>query len=414
MPRFAKGIALLTALVATVATVVLVGAEGKSGRPAPRTVQPALGTIGDSLEPRSVWPAGSVVVTDLGGRKVTVLDPSGALTSVDGAPGPLAALAPGTGTARAGTLQVADETTGAVTELGPAGWQRNRPPVAANTAPQAAGFNDTAWTGATGWLDQSAGVAVFLDSDGTLRSTAQVGSNPRDLRFAPAESAGADRSFVLSSGNGALESGSVTVISPDRSPVRLPIGVNPTDMAIAGPGRPDEGSVYAAVTGDDGIAIIDPRTLLVRKLTGFSAPIRIDLAPIGSPDPRAVYVLDGHGLHVLDDDTGTRHTVDLPGDATDMAIAPTGTPAAGTIYITHESGRLTIIDPATLTVATRPVGRHPAAVTVIPTGGPNPGEIVTANLLDGTISILNLDGTPHSIIDVGGNPVAVQPIGAPS
>ncbi len=387
--------------------VLAAGNQRSAGNGAGPSSAAAITNAGPA-DPRAVWPAGSLLVSHVTGAMVTVVGPDGNLTRLDGDPGPLAALAPDAGTGSGGTVQVLDQTTGQISEFGPAGWRGAGPTLGADLLPGAVGFTGTTAAGLTGWLDP-AGAAVFVRGSAAASSVA-VGSNPTRMLFAPAGMPGAGTAYILSAGNSALDPGSITSVGVDGAITRLAVGANPTDMAIAGPGRPDAGTVYAAVTGDGTVAVLDGGTGEIRQLTGFRAPMRIALAGADAPDPRAVYVLDADGLQVVGEGS-VRRSVDLPDEPTDLVVAPAGTPNAGTVYVSDASGSLAAIDPATLAVTGLRVGRHPTAVTVFPAGSPRPGEIATANLIDGTVSLLSPDGSTHRSIDVGDLPVDVRVIG---
>ncbi len=405
---------LAVALAAVAAVLVLVTGQGQGNRDmaapdrdgaAPSVATPTVG----SVDPRAVWPAGSLLVSHVTGALVTVIGPDGDITQLTGDPGPLAALAPEAGTGLGGTVQVVDQTTGQVRELGPGGWRGDETTIGADVLPGAVGFAGTSRAGLTGWLDP-AGAAVFVGGAITTGPSVAVGGNPSQMLFAPTGVAAAGAAYILCRGNSDLEPGSVTVAGADGAITRLTVGVNPTDMAIAGADRPDAGTVYVAVTGDDTVAVLDGGSGPVRHLTGFHAPMRVEPAGTGAPDPRAVYLLDADGLQVIDGDGTARRSVGLPADATDMAVAPPGTPNAGTVYVTHADGTLSVIDPATLTVTARRVGRHPTAVAVFPADSPRAGQIATADLVDGTVSLLDPDGTPRLSVDVGALPVDVRAV----
>ncbi len=405
---------LTVALAAMAAVLVLVAGQGPANRnsAAPdrdRAAAPVVAPTGGSVDPRAIWPAGSLLVSDVTGTAVTVVGPDGDITRMTGDPGPLAALAPDAGTGLGGTVQVIDQTSGRVGELGPGGWRSDGPAVGAGTRPGAAGFAGTARAGLTGWLDP-AGAAVFVGAGSAAGSSVAVGGNPSRMLFAPPGVTGAGTAYVLCGGNATVEPGSVTAVGVDDVITRRAVGVNPTDMAIAGADRPDAGTVYVAVTGDGTVAVLDVASGPVRQLAGFQAPTRIALAAAGAPDPGALYVLDAGGLQVIDGDGTARRSVPLPGDPTDLAVAPTGTPNAGTVYVTQADGTLSAIDPGTLTVTDLRVGRQPTAVAVAPAGEPRAGQILTANLVDGTVSVLDPDGTPRRTIDVGPLPVNVRAV----
>ena len=65
------------------------------------------------------WPAGSIVITGSNGDGVTVLDPTGAARQDIHWTDPVTVLVPAAGTAHAGSIQLADQTTGQVSTLAP-------------------------------------------------------------------------------------------------------------------------------------------------------------------------------------------------------------------------------------------------------------------------------------------------------
>ena len=103
---------------------------------------------------------------------------------------------------------------------------------------------------------------------------------------------------------------------------------------------------------------------------------------------------------------GTSSTTITDGNQPGLpAIAPAGTPNAGTIYVssyvTNDTvGTVSVIRPNGTKGATITVGKSPCLPAVAPAGTPNAGTIYVPNG-DDTVSVIRPDGTKGATITVG-------------
>ena len=148
------------------------------------------------------WPAGSIVITGSTGDGVTVLDPTGAARQDIHETDPVTVLVPAAFTAHAGSIQLADQTTGQVSTADPAGGTIAQSTIGGSPIRGGAAGDRTPREGHTIWLDAASGSAVILDPTGAVQSVVKVGSNPAQVIIAPAGTPRAGTAYVLNQGNG--------------------------------------------------------------------------------------------------------------------------------------------------------------------------------------------------------------------
>lgn len=249
--------------------------------------------------------------------------------------------------------------------------------------------------------------------------------------------------------------GSVTVLPPGRPALTVAVSVEVSGLAAAPAGTPAAGTVYAtdATTGDLFTIVPPGRAEKLAAVGGI--PGSLAVAPAAAGDAGDIYVLDqampfatvvtpdgairrkyavgptavstsfaggaalvfGQGAGTADSPcTITRITpTATPAPTTvglsisDMAVAPDGSPAAGTAYLTDPSdGSLMILSPS----GDRRIVRGFQAPTAVTVASTAPGDTTVA-VVDGSwLRILNGDGTSRSTLQLPGEPH--QPVIAPA
>ena len=120
-------------------------------------------------------------------------------------------------------------------------------------------------------------------------------------------------------------------------------------------------------------------------------------------------------------------TVSIRPTAQDLAVAPAGTPNAGTVYIvnagtTSAMGALSVVGPDASVASVIPIGTTTlGALAIAPAGTPKAGTIYLANFSSPgapghTVSVIGPGATTASAIDVGIRPdaLAIAPAGTPN
>ena len=191
----------------------------------------------------------------------------------------------------------------------------------------------------------------------------------------------------------------VTVIPPTGQPQQITTAVNPTAMANAQPGSTN----YVAGSGDGTLTIIDPADNSTSQLAGFTQPSVLLAAPTGTPAAGTLYLVDGAAIRILDAHGQPIRTITDDHSPTDLAVGPPAHPHQD--IVGHAAGAdLTAITADTFTVSSIRAGTRPSQLAVAPAGTPTAGTLYTANFVDNTVSVI----PPGHTIPVAGTPSTIQ------
>jgi YVTN family beta-propeller protein len=263
---------------------------------------------------------------------------------------------------------------------------------------------DTAGSGSenfkTAFVANSGGntvTAIDLPTD-TVVATIGVGSQPTDI--AVAGILGAQQAFVTNAG-----SGTVSVVDAQSfSIVRtITVGRAPQGVAIAGvPGAAE--LAYVANRDDDTVMVIDVVSgAIIQTIPVGDGPTGVAVnGPIGAQIVCVTLVNEG-AVDLIEVETGNVVNT-IPAGSRPFAVAAGG-PALNLFYVASQgSDQLTVVDLNPRAVVARVlVGVQPTDVTVVST--PAGEEIYTANMGDGTLSVVNGSSLQTVLtIPVGGRP----------
>ena len=121
------------------------------------------------------------MITGSNGDGVTVLDLTGVARHKIHGTDSVTVLVPAAGTAHAGSILLADQTTGQVSTLDPAGGKTAQSTIGGSPIRGAAARDGTPREGHTNWLDAASESAVIPDPTGAVQSVVKVGSNPAQV-----------------------------------------------------------------------------------------------------------------------------------------------------------------------------------------------------------------------------------------
>ncbi len=259
-----------------------------------------------------------------------------------------------------------------------------------------------------------------------------TGSSATDTESSPPGppgSTGAGTAYVIGARHPyTSHSGEVSIIDPGSLNVAatVDLGNVPYTVVVAPAGTPDAGTVY--VTSLDGpdeqrafrqghtVSVIDPgATTVTAAIDVADGAAELAIAPAGTPNAGTLYVSGGHAVSVIDPGaTGVATTIPVDGLAGNLAIAPDGTPNAGTVYLLSRDGTLSVIDPNTNTVTgTIDVGSGAENLAIAPAGTPKAGTVYVA--AGSSVSVI-APGTTSlaTTIDVGtADKLVIAPAGTP-
>ena len=267
-----------------------------------------------------------------------------------------------------------------------------------------------------------------------VTSTITVGDVPEGMVIAPLGTPNAGTLYVSNYGNNGAGN-TVSVVRPDGTISTFTIsGQTPSPPAVAPTGTPNAGTVYViGKSGDSGILTVLLPTGGVKTsaaAVGYCGQ-GVVIAPLGTPHAGSVYVCDegpassggeagGEGSTVTEiRPDGTTTMIAVGKGAGGVAIAPAGTPNAGTIYVANvgsyakPGNTISTVAPDG-TTATLAVGTQPGLPVIAPKGTPNAGSVYVANNLRGngsTVTVIETDGRiktvatglgPQSVAIAGG------------
>jgi YVTN family beta-propeller protein len=226
--------------------------------------------------------------------------------------------------------------------------------------------------------------AVIVLSSSKAPSTIEVGASP----IALALNRRTGRIYVVDSG-----SRSVSVIdgNTDKVVATVPTPARPYAIAV------DEASdkVYVSNTFSNMLSVIDGASNHVANLpTGSADTIVVD------SDRHRVYLFGYESETLTQLDLATEKTTKIPAGAMHLW----GTAQAGkTLYVSHvQDASIAAIDLETHALHNLPTGSMPCAIAVDKTTG----QVYVANYADGTVTILDRDERPTTVV-VSPHPQAV-------
>jgi len=241
-------------------------------------------------------------------------------------------------------------------------------------------------------------VAVFDTAGGQQVASVPV-AKPHTIALLP----GGDRAYVTSQAPGHF---SLAVIDLNTMAVlrELPLDKPPRDIEAAFDGR----AVYFTLAGENAVQVLDPRSdqVVARVPTGASPHI----ANLFRGAAAATVVVQGPGELMLFDPTSHAVLRSIPVGRQPHWVAASSD--GGTMYVTNEgSNDLTIVDLATNSTRSVPVGNAPRKIVVQPaaatTGGAGGARVSIANFTFAPQQIVieagqsvtwtNDDGAPHGL-----------------
>lgn len=271
---------------------------------------------------------------------------------------------------------------------------------------------ETAGTGAenfkTAFVANSGGstvTAIDLPTD-TIAATITTGSQPTDI--AVTGILGAQRVFVSNAG-----SGTVSVIDAQNFSIitTITVGRLPQGLTVAGvPGLSE--LVYVANQADDTVSIIDAlQGAVLQTIPVGDGPTGLATnGPLGA-QVICVTLVNENTVDLIQVETSTVVNT-IPVGTRPVAVAAGG-PAFNLFYIALQGAdQLAVVDINTRTVVGRAtVGVQPTDVTVV--GAASLEEIYTANLGDGTLSVVDGERRQTFLtIPIGGRPRGLATSGA--
>lgn len=236
----------------------------------------------------------------------------------------------------------------------------------------------------------NASVRVYDITTLALVTTIPVGLNPTSIAIAP----DGRRAYVTNtsaSGLSVIDTATQVVIAT------VAVGAIPRDVAVA----PDGAVAYVAVAGANQVAVVDTTTNSVVDT------IDVQFAPTAvafSPDGTRAWVVNGSSQTVSVIDTATASVVghiSVQLSPAEVAVTPDGT----TVYVTNRSSQnVSVIDAdSSAIVGTVPVQLQPADVAVTPDGS----AVYVSNSGSSRVSVIN----PATNTVVDSVPVASGPSG---
>ena len=230
-----------------------------------------------------------------------------------------------------------------------------------------------------------------------------------------------------------LDSFDIQVVDPTAGKATA-VHVNfvPDKLVIAPGGTPHAGRVYGV--GSRFVEILDPTAAAPRQVAVQNSGSLAAVAPAGSADAGDLYTVDYQTktLNVLDGDAHPTRSVSLGELPFTMNVTPSGVPNAGTVVVTGDAAvggttfKMTLVPPGGKQPITVPLAGPESGLAIAPAGSAAPGSIyVSTNDPHGSLQVFSPAGhlertlalgttgdlkiAPDGTLYMGGN-AAVDPI----
>ncbi len=213
-----------------------------------------------------------------------------------------------------------------------------------------------------------------------------------------------------------------TLIHPDGTTTSVTSCLSVSTPAVAPANTGDAGTAYIPCLVGGDLALVDQNGSEQLWPPGEVSATAVAVAPANTPQAGAVYASGAGGVEVFLPSGGPPTSMEVPHvELSGVAVEPgTGIvlAASGDGEFTSERGQLFRISPLGSEIASLPLGLGAvgASLVIAPAGTPAAGTAYVSNLVDHTVSVIAPSSARAQEIHVGFRPgvLAIAPAGTPN